>query len=196
MKGSATITTRLLAAALLAAGSGAWAAAPGAQGQPALVHPSPELAAVDLRAADVRFLLDAVAANVTELRAGAIALERSQEPAVREFAQRIVQDHAQANMHLLQIAREMGVAVPREPSEGQRGMLAGLRGVPDRVFDREFLQRAGVAAHQHAIGVFHAEVVRPDPDRALKRFAEDQLPVLQQHLRMAQAMLAHPDTAS
>jgi putative membrane protein len=176
----------LLAAALLAALCAVPAAA-----QSIAVHPSPELAAVHLRAADVRFLLDAVASGVTEVRAGELALERSHDPAVRKLARTLVHDHTQANARLLQIASDKGVAVPREPSESQSGMLAALRGVPARAFDAQFLERAGVHAHREAIGLFHGQVLRADPDPDLERFADSMLPVLQEHLDMAQTALAH-----
>jgi putative membrane protein len=175
-----------LAASLLAALCAVPAAA-----QSIALHPSPELAAVHLRAADVRFLLDAVASGVTEVRAGEIALERSHDRAVRKLARTLVHDHTLANARLLQIASDKGVAVPREPSESQSGMLAALRGVPARAFDAQFLERAGVHAHREAIGLFHGQVLRADPDPDLERFADSMLPVLQEHLDMAQTALAH-----
>lgn len=175
-----------IATALLAAVCAGPAAA-----QSVAPPPSPELAAVPLRAADVRFLLDAEASGVTEVRAGEIALERSHDPAVRKLAEALVHDHAQADARLLQIARKKGVAVPRKPSESERGMLAALRGVPESAFDAQFLQRAGVHAHREAIGLFHAQVLRADPDPDLKQFADSMLPVLEKHLRMAQSALAH-----
>jgi putative membrane protein len=176
----------LLAAALVAAACAGPAAA-----QALALHPSPQLAAVPLRAADVRFLLDAVASGVTEVRAGELALERSHDPGVRKFARALVHDHGQANARLLQIARDKGVAVPRTPSDAERGMLAALRGVPAGAFDAQFLQRAGVHAHREAIGLFHGQVLRADPDPELGKFAASMLPVLEKHLRMAQSALAH-----
>lgn len=176
----------LLAAALLAAVCAGPAAA-----QSVAPPVSPELAAVPLRAADARFLLDAVASGVTEVRAGEIALERSHDPAVRKLAKALVHDHTQANAQLLQIARDKGVAVPRKPSDSERGMLAALRGVPASAFDAQFLQRAGVHAHREAIGLFHAEVLLADPDPDLKKFADATLPVLEKHLQMARTALAH-----
>jgi putative membrane protein len=176
----------LIATALLAAVCAGPAAA-----QSVAPPPSPELAAVPLRAADVRFLLDAMASGVTEVRAGEVALERSHDPAVRKLAEALVHDHTQANARLLQIARDKGVAVPRKPSESERGMLAALRGVPASAFDAQFLQRAGVHAHREAIGLFHAEVLLADPDPDLKQFADSTLPVLEKHLHMARTALAH-----
>lgn len=176
----------LLATALLAAACAAPAAA-----QSVAPPLSPKLAVVPLRAADARFLLDAVASGVTEVRAGELALERSHDPAVRKLATTLVHDHTQANARLLQIARDKGVAVPRKPSEAQRGMLAALRGVPAGAFDAQFLERAGVHAHREAIGLFHAEVLLADPDPDLKQFADSMLPVLEKHLRMARSALGH-----
>lgn len=164
--------------------------------QAAPVQASPELAAVDLRAADARFLLDAMAFGTAEVRAGELALQRSKDPAVRQLAQTMVNDHQRANLELQQIASEKGVAAPRRPSSTQRGMLAALRGVPVEAFDDQFLNRAGVHMHREAIGLFHALVLLPDPDPDLKRFARSMLPVLEKHLRMAQAVSAHRDEGS
>lgn len=161
-----------------------------------LLPPSPRLAAVDLRAADLRFLLDAVASGTAEIRAGQLAIERSPSSGVRQLGRKLVRDHGKANARLLKIAHDKGVAVPRKPSEAQRGMLAALRGVQRSAFDQQFLERAGVHAHQEAIALFHAQVLRADPDPALKAFAASMLPVLQEHLRMAQALVAHEDASA
>lgn len=180
----------LLLVAAIPAGPGLAVAQPAQQ---PLVRASPELAAVDLRAADMRFLLQAVASGVTEVRAGRIALERSRDSAVRAYARRLVRDHEEANARLLQIAREKEVVVPREPSGSQKGMLDALRGVAVRDFDQQFLERAGVRAHREAVALFHANLLRPDPDPALAQFAQSTLPVLEEHLRMAQAALARSE---
>lgn len=70
--------------------------------------------------------------------------------------------------------------------------------MPASAFDRQYLQRAGVHADREAIGLYHAQVLRADPDPALKQFAESMLPVVDSHLQAAKALIKqekHPDAA-
>jgi len=51
-------------------------------------------------------------AGLKEVRLGELAQQKSQDTSVRQFAQSMVQDHAQANQQLLQMAQRKGFTLP------------------------------------------------------------------------------------
>jgi putative membrane protein len=102
-------------------------------------------------------------------------------PQIKQFAQRMITDHSAANTELQQIAKQANIALPSQPTgkdaaEGQK--LRGLNG-------RAFKQRD----HQETVELFQKEA-SSGQDPALKAFAQKTLPILQQHLQMAEALNA------
>src|SRR4051794_35989548 len=55
------------------------------------------------------FVKKAAQDGMTEVEVGKLALTKSQDPAVRGFAQKMVDDHSKANAELAQIAAAKGV---------------------------------------------------------------------------------------
>jgi putative membrane protein len=58
---------------------------------------------------DLAFVQQATAAGVTEVTEGQIAIAKSLNPAVRNFGQRMVTDHTDANNQLSAIATKEGI---------------------------------------------------------------------------------------
>ena len=68
-----------------------------------------ELAQADkISAEDVEFLTKAIQAGVAEVQISELALEKSLNQQVREFAGRMVQDHTAANQQLSSLAEAAG----------------------------------------------------------------------------------------
>lgn len=171
----------VLAAALLAGHAAALlpqTAAAQAQGT--------ELAAVPLHSADLEFMLQASQTNLAALRAADLALTRSENAHVQALARRMVDNHAEAQRRLLQIARDKGVALTREPSRQQSYVLDALRGLDGQHFDRSFVQRIGIEAHQEAFNRHHAQAAASGRNAELARYAQAMLPRLQDALVLAQ----------
>lgn len=68
-----------------------------------------------------KFLQKAAKSGVKEVHLSRIAAERSQNPAVRDYAEMLVSDHHQANARLTALARSRGVEIP---SAGMTGTQA------------------------------------------------------------------------
>jgi len=63
------------------------------------------------------FLTDAAKSGVKEVKIGKMALEKAQNPAVKQFAQTVVNDHSRVNQQLLQLATRKGVTLPTDVQE-------------------------------------------------------------------------------
>lgn len=155
------------------------APAPGMPGAPPLAG---------IAAADRTFVTVAASTGLLEVEASRLALERSQHPQVRAFAQRMVDDHRKSNAELTELAKDAGMAdVPSTTMGKYTGMLEKLRAMKDERFDREYAAQIGVAGHIEAVARFdQASKVAQDPE--LRSFAARQLPALREHLAQGEAM--------
>lgn len=134
--------------------------------------------------ADGEWVTKAGTAGMAEVQMGNLALQKAQSADVKAFAQRMVTDHSKANEELQQIVTAKGLALPAQlDSEHQSGVdhLSGLSGAE---FDKAYMQHM-VADHEKAIGLFQTgSTSSQDPD--IKAFAAKNLPVIQEHAKLAQ----------
>ena len=134
----------------------------------------------EMQQADMQFVKDAAAAGKAEVELGNLGTEKATAPDVKQFAQRMVNDHTKANDQLTQIATGKNIEIaPDLPPDAMtvKDRLAGLSGAE---FDREFMTHM-VADHEKAVELFTNES-QSGKDAELKQFAEQTLPTLREHL--------------
>jgi putative membrane protein len=136
-----------------------------------------------ISAEDQEFLTKAIQAGVAEVRISELALEKAQDEQVREFAERMVQDHTASNERLLSLAETAGDTPPTEMDQEHEAMLQQLSQLSGEEFDRQYMQ-GQVQDHQAAVDLFASEATQPTgPVDAL---AGELVPALRQHLQMAE----------
>lgn len=133
-----------------------------------------------LSAGDRQFLNQAAQVDRSEVNTAQLALNRSTNPAVRQFAKRMIRDHSMNSQSLDRTAKGLGVALSTGGGAGPSN-LSGLKGSK---FDRTYLQDE-ISDHQKAISAFRNEI-RTSTDPQVRDYAKRTLPILQSHLRMAQ----------
>src|SRR5215207_8642266 len=141
----------------------------------------------ELSRQDRRFLRQAAQAGLFEVKKSELALDRSPNRHVRQFAAQIIRDHTKANQELKQLAASKGVTLPQRPNAEQRMIIRRLARLSDRHFDCAYMA-VQVRAHLQAIAIFRRKV-RHGRDAAVRAYAARTLPVLRMHLRMARHML-------
>lgn len=138
------------------------------------------------------FVRWATLSNTVEIDTSKLALEKSDDAAVRAFAQRMIDEHGRTGQRLQQVASLAGAAVVASETDpagvdplGSATVLARLRQA-DRgaAFDREY-KLAQVQAHEWTIELFEEAESADAMPAQLKTFAEQTLPALRQHLEMA-----------
>jgi putative membrane protein len=135
---------------------------------------------------DKKFIEDAAKGGMFEVQSGQLAAQKASDAQVKEFANKLVQDHTKANDELKQIAEARGVQMPDKEKWMDRHEINKLQKLSGDKFDHEFAQHE-VKDHEKDIKKFaKATSNLKDPD--LKAWADKQLPVLRQHLAMAQKL--------
>jgi putative membrane protein len=136
-----------------------------------------------LSSEDRAFLTEAAQGGMAEVEMGRLATERASNPAVKQFGQRMVDDHSKANDELKQVAARKGVTLPTALDSEHRDKMERLSKLSGAAFDREYMKEM-VADHDKDVKEFQKESERAtDPD--VKAFASKTLPTLEQHLELA-----------
>jgi len=135
---------------------------------------------------DRNFIMDAAMGGMEEVELGRVAAQKGMSAAVKQFGQRMVDDHSQANSELMSLASSKGITLPTELDQKHRAEVTKFSAMSGAEFDREYTKLM-VSDHRKDVSEFEKESTRgTDPD--LKAFATKTLPTLQEHLKMAEAL--------
>jgi putative membrane protein len=135
---------------------------------------------------DRDFVMDAAMGSLMEVELGRMATHQGASDAVKQFGQRMVDDHSKANQELTSLASSKGITLPTELDEKHRVHVTKMSSMTGADFDREYVKMM-VSDHRKDVSDFEKESTR-GTDADLKAFAGKTLPTLQEHLRMAEAL--------
>jgi putative membrane protein len=134
-----------------------------------------------MSSADRSFVTSAAEANLAEIDSAKVVEREAHDPAVKEFAARMISDHTQANQKLAGIA---GTALPTQPSATERSHQGELQKLSGSNLDHTYLADE-LTGHKQVISEFENEIENGH-DPAVKNYAEQTLPSLQDHIRIAE----------
>jgi predicted outer membrane protein/sporulation protein YlmC with PRC-barrel domain len=130
------------------------------------------------------FVPKVAVANMFEIQSSELALEQAENADVKDFAQRMVDDHTKAGEDF-QAALEasgLGITPPDALDEEHQQKIDELQAASGADFDRMYVDMQ-VAAHDEAVNLFSGYAEGGD-NEDLKTFAENTLPTLQEHQEM------------
>ena len=139
-------------------------------------------------ASDTAWAQRAAQSSTAEVRLAELARLRTSNQAVNGLAQRLSDDHSKAGDELKQIATRKGIALPGAIESRHEALYERLSKMNGAEFDKGYVaamvdeHRATVADYQHQADT------SGDPE--LKSFAIKTLSILQEHLRIAENLLA------
>src|SRR5205823_1520372 len=105
---------------------------------------------------DKDFLNKASQGGEAEVELGQLAADKASDPKVKDFGQRMVTDHGQANQKLQQIAQQSGVTPPTGLDPKDQSLKDRLSKLSGKQFDRVYMQNM-VKDHQQDISDFQKE---------------------------------------
>jgi putative membrane protein len=138
-----------------------------------------------LSAADYKFAIAAARGGTLEVTLGNLA-QKSNEQAVKQFGQRMVDDHGKAGKQLTEIATQKGATLPPGISDEQQKEVDRLSLLTGPDFDRAYVAFM-VRAHKTDLKDFQ-RAAQDVQDADLRTFATNMVPTIQEHLSMAEAL--------
>lgn len=136
---------------------------------------------------DRRFIEEAAGSGMFEVQVSKLAATQATDPAVKNYAQMLVEHHSAANNALIQIANAHRVELPPGPPRALRNDMEKLAKKTGEEFDREYVREVGIKAHEKDIKLFQ-KASKDVKDPQLKAWVDQTLPTLQQHLAQAQKL--------
>src|SRR5262245_40424130 len=134
------------------------------------------VSAAELPAADMEFAKQAAAAGMAEVEMGKLGVEKATDQAVREFGQRMIDDHMKANDELIKLLEGKQIQIPAELPPDATATKEQMNALSGGDFDRQYMTHM-VMDHEKAVDLFTKQAESgQDPD--LKQFAEKTLPTL------------------
>jgi putative membrane protein len=131
------------------------------------------------------FVEKATQEGLTEVRLSEIARKASPSAAVRDFAERMIRDHRKIDTELADVARSKQLKVPTTFDAEHQAVVEELMNVPRAAFDARYTQRMAID-HSTAMDLFTQAT--QSLDHELAAFSKRQLPLLEEHKRMADAL--------
>lgn len=132
------------------------------------------------------FYTQAAESGMAEVMLGNLALQKTQNEQIRQFAQQIVTDHTNANNELKQLAESKNMTLPTSVSSKQQSAYDKLNGMSGADFDKAFMKQM-VKDHESAVKLFQKQSEKGE-DADAKAFAAKTLPTLRMHLQTAKTM--------
>ena len=129
------------------------------------------------------FVHNASIANEFEIESSQLALEKSQNNDVKDFAQRMVDDHTDTGDRMKEALSSSGSkAKPTDMLDNKHQRLMNkLESASDDNFDRQYIS-IQTDAHKEAVNLF-SNYAKNGKDASLKNFASETLPTLKEHLQ-------------
>ncbi|MGH7969424.1 MAG: DUF4142 domain-containing protein [Limisphaerales bacterium] len=135
---------------------------------------------------DYRFIEKAARGGLEEVELGQLAEQKGTDQSVKDFGKRMVTDHTKLNDQLKQLIGQKGAMVPTSMSHHEDSTMGHLENLSGVKFDQTYAKDM-VKDHKKDIKEFqNAAKNLQDPE--LRNWAEHAVPILQEHLNLAQNM--------
>lgn len=145
-----------------------------------------------LSASDSKFVKEAAVGGMEEVQLGQLAAQKASDPDVKNFGQKMVDDHSKANDQLKQVASQKGITVPSALPASKQKDVDQLSKLSGSAFDKKYVSMM-VKDHKQDVAEFKKQSTKAK-DADVKSFASTTLPTLQDHLKMIEDISAkmHP----
>jgi putative membrane protein len=142
---------------------------------------------------DRMFVTKAMQGSMAEVQLGQLTLQKSNNEQVKQFAQRMIDDHTKLNDQMKPVAQQVGVTVPNQVSKNDRKTLAKLQALSGSAYDQAYINDM-VKDHKQDLNDFQMEA-SSGQDQTVKDVATQGSKVIAQHLQMAQQLAKDQNVA-
>ena len=132
---------------------------PQPQSSPAQQDSGPNAGDVGQVMQDKMFLRKAAEGGIAEVKLGQLAAQKGSDD-VKEFGQKMVEDHTRLNLEIAQVADSMGVMLPKSMNKEDQAEYDKLNALSGNDFDIEYLSFM-VKDHHKDLHEFRIEAASP-----------------------------------
>ncbi len=129
---------------------------------------------------DAEFTTKAAAGGMAEVELGRLAIEKSTNMQIKEFATMMVNDHGKANEELKMIATSKNISLPTKLDEDHQKMWDNLNAKTAKDFDKKYVDDM-IDGHKKMLDLLEKQA-KDGVDTELKAFAAKTAPVVKEHL--------------
>jgi putative membrane protein len=133
---------------------------------------------------DKAFVRKALQGGMAEVQLGQLALQKSSNADVKQFAQKMIDDHTKLGDEMKQVGQQMGIKAPDSPSSKDKSAIAKLQTLNGDDFDKAYIKDM-VKDHQQDAKDFKQEA-QTTTNPALKSVVVQGQQVIDEHLQMIQ----------
>ena len=129
---------------------------------------------------DAKFATDAANGGMAEVALGKLALTKTANAQVKQFADMMVMDHGKANEELMAIAKTKNITLPATVDADHQKKMDDLSKLTGKDFDKAYVD-AMVDGHKKTLDLMNNEA-KDGKDADLKAFAAKTAPTVKTHL--------------
>jgi putative membrane protein len=131
-----------------------------------------------------QFVKKAAQINLAEISLGKLAEQKATDPALKDFGALMVRQHTALQQELDRMAKAQKITLPTKPGAKQVALKDQLAKLPGQRFDNAYIKHM-LSGHRRAIAMIENEI-EYGKNPAYKACAEKALPVIQDHIRVAE----------
>jgi putative membrane protein len=135
---------------------------------------------------DCNFIQAAAQGGMTEVKLGELASRTGQRDDVKKFGQRMVKDHTGVNDDLKALAAQKGVTLSDSLDAEHQGVVDKMSALSGSDFDNAYITGM-IKDHKSDAKAFKAES-SATKDTDVKGFVDKTIPVVNEHLKVINAM--------
>jgi putative membrane protein len=133
---------------------------------------------------DKMFVKNALQGGMAEVQLGQLTLQKSNNEQIKQFAQKMIDDHSKLGDQMKPVAQQIGVDLPTEVSKKDKATMAKLQALSGPAYDQAYVKDM-VKDHKKDLSEFQMEA-STGQDQAVKDAASQGSQVIAQHLQMIQ----------
>jgi putative membrane protein len=151
---------------------------------PALAQTPPPPPPAEAKVSAMPYIMAAGMSDLFEIKSSQIALQKSQTPAVRQFATMLIKHHQKTTAATMKAAKKAGLTpMPPALDAGANASINELQQVAPADFDRVYLAQQ-IPAHQAALDL-HQSYSTGGDQAPLRASAKAAVPIVKQHITAA-----------
>ena len=144
-------------------------------------------------AMDKMFVRKALQGGMAEVQLGQLTLQKSSNDQVKQFAQRMIDDHTKLGDQMKPVAQQIGVPVPTQVSKKDKMTMTKLQALSGSAYDQAYIKDM-VKDHKQDLNDFQAEA-SSGQDQTVKDAASQGSHVISEHLQMIQQIAKDQNVA-